>query len=64
MFGTRQSLSKFNTISLMYGNDKIKIVNELKYLGVFLDLYLSWNDDVDHLCFNISKRIGVIRRIK
>ena len=64
MFGTRQTLSKFNNISLMYGNDKIEIVDKFKYLGVFLDPYLSWNDHVNHLCCNISKRIGVIRRIK
>jgi hypothetical protein len=33
-------------------------------LGVTFDSNLSWSAHVDYLCKNISKRIGIIRRVK
>ena len=64
MFGTWQALSKFKDISLTYDNNDIEIVDKLKYLGVVFDPHLSWCEHVNHMSSNISKRIGVIRRIK
>ena len=64
MFGTWQALSKFKDISLTYDNNDIEIVDKFKYLGVVFDPHLSWCEHVNHMSSNISKRIGVIRRIK
>ena len=64
MFGTWQNLSKFKNISLTYDDNDIEIVDKFKYLGVVFDPHLSWSEHVNHMSSNISKRIGVIRRIK
>jgi hypothetical protein len=64
LFGTRQALPNFKNISLIYGNETIEKVDKYKYLGVTFDSNLSWNDHVNYLSCNISKRIGVIRRVK
>ena len=37
---------------------------KFKYLGVLFDQQLSWDDHVNYLFSNISKRIGVICRVK
>ena len=37
---------------------------KFKYLGVSFDLQLSWNEHVNYLSSIISKRIGVIYRVK
>jgi len=64
LLGTRQALRKFKNISLIYGNDNIEIVDKFKYLGVVFDPNLSWYDHVNYMSSNISKRIGVICRVK
>ena len=64
LFGTRQTLNKFNNVTLIYNNETIERVDKFKYLGIVLDPHLSWNDHVHYLSNNVSKRIGVICRVK
>ena len=64
LLGTNQALSKFKNISLNYGNDSIEIVNKFKYLGIVFDPNLSWHEHVNYLSSNVSKRIGIICRVK
>ena len=64
MFGTWQALSKFKDIRLTYDNNNIEIVDKFKYLGVVFDPHLSWTEHVNYMSSNISKRIGVIRRVQ
>lgn len=64
IFGTKHVLKRFNEMELFYDNIIIEKVSEFKYLGVKFDNNLSWSAHVDHLCKTISKRIGIIRRIK
>jgi hypothetical protein len=40
------------------------MVDEFKYLGVKFDRTMSWSSHIDYLANNISKRIGIIRRVK
>ena len=64
IFGTNRTLEKFDDVKLIYNNNQIERVDELKYLGVKLDSKLSWSAHVDYLSKNISKRTGIIKRVK
>ena len=64
LFGSKQSLHKFKDVSLIYNGVSIERVEKFKYLGVTFDPQLSWNDHVNYLSSIISKRIGVIYRVK
>ena len=64
IFGTNKMLEKFNDIHLTYNNCEIEKVDEFKYLGVKFDSKLSWSAHVDNVSKTISKRTGIIRRIK
>ena len=64
VFGTSQILSKFKDISISYNGDTIERVDSFKYLGVTFDPQLTWKDHINRMSSNVSKRIGVIRRIK
>lgn len=64
IFGTTHLLSKFCNVSITYGDQVIERVDKFKYLGVILDPILSWCDHIDYISKIISKRIGVIRRVK
>jgi hypothetical protein len=39
-------------------------VKHAKFLGVFIDNRLKWNDHIVHKCNQISKAIGIMNRIK
>ena len=64
VFGTHNFLSNFVDVNLMYDRTSIERVDKFRYLGVILDPTLSWSDHVDYISSIISKRIGVIRRVK
>ena len=64
VFGNIHVLKKFSDINLNYDNAAIERVNKFKYLGVILDPLLSWCEHIDYVSSTISKRIGVIRRVK
>ena len=64
VFGTTHLLSRFCNVSVTYGDQVIERVNKFKYLGVVLDPMLTWCEHVDYISSVISKRIGVIRRVK
>ena len=64
IFGTTYMLDKCKDVSLTYDNTLIETVSELKYLGVKFDNTMSWTSHVNYLSKNVSKRIGIIRRVK
>ena len=64
IFGTKRILDKFTNVRLTFNNNIIERVDEFKYLGVKLDSNLSWITHIDYLCKNVSKRIGIIKRVK
>ena len=64
IFGNDHVLNNFNDIKLKYGNAAIERVDKFKYLGVILDPLLSWCEHIDYVSSTISKRIGVLRRVK
>jgi hypothetical protein len=64
VLGSNRMLNKFNNINLVYNNNAIERVNEFKYLGVKIDCNMSWTSHIDFVSKNVSKRIGIIRRVK
>ena len=64
IFGTRNLLRNYSNISINYDNTVIERVEKFQYLGVILDPLLSWSDHIDYVSTIVSKRIGVIRRVK
>ena len=64
IFGTKHTLRNFKNISLAYDTDIVERVDNFKYLGVVFDPQLAWSNHIDQLTYNVSKRIGIIQRIK
>ena len=64
IFGTKHTLRNFKNISLAYDTDIVERVDNFKYLGVVFDPQLAWSNHIDQLTSNVSKRIGIIQRIK
>lgn len=57
----RKEFQKFPPVYL--NNSEISIVNEIKYLGLYIDSKLNWNSRIDFLIKKFSSYVGVFRRI-
>lgn len=64
VFGSPHILKTFDNISLTYNSDVIDRVDSYKYLGVMFDPCLTWCNHINKISSSVSKRIGLIRRIK
>ena len=53
----------FNTIYIEMNSNKIKFVNEVKYLGIIMDCQLMFKSHLDYLSKKIAKKIYFFNRI-
>ena len=37
--------------------------NHVKYLGIFLDEYFSWEHQIKHIDIKVNKNIGIINKL-
>ena len=54
---------KLNT-DLYIDDTKLEKVNVTKFLGVYVDEYLTWNAQIQHVCRNISKNVSILYKAK
>ena len=64
LFGTRQKLEHSSDIEIQFHGQNIERVSSFCYLGVTLDEHLSWNEHVEIICNKVSKRVGLLSRIR
>ena len=64
LFGTPYYRVKSENISLVYDGEKIEKVDNFKYLGLISDSNMTWSRHIDLIASSVSKRCGVIRRVK
>ena len=50
------------TIPVTLGDRKIKRVKQTKYLGIYLDENLKWDQHIDKVCTGISRSISGLRQ--
>ena len=62
--GTHQGLALVDIFTVRAGNTVLSRVYQLKYLGVMLDPYLSWNDHIDYIGQKISAKLGMLRKAR
>lgn len=43
---------------------QLECVDKFKYLGVFLDSHITWEKHVDYISGKVSRKIGLLRRLK
>jgi len=64
VFGSNHTLDHYKNITLTFDDNLIERVDVFKYLGIKFDSNMSWSPHVDYLSGNISKKIGVVKRVK
>ena len=64
LFGIRQKLEHCSDHRIQLHGKEIDRVSSFCYLGVTLDENLSWNEHVELICNKVSKRLGLLSRIR
>ena len=63
LFGSWQNLAKSSNFRIhLYG--KLERAAKLSYLGVVLEENLSWKDHVEYVISKVSRRLGLLSRIR
>ena len=58
LFHSRQNLYDKGNLSIKFINKKLKPVDHVKYLGMYLDKYLSWDMYIKQLGFKLGLKLG------
>ena len=61
-FGTKQKL--FGDINIQLHGKQVERVQKFSYLGVMLDEQISWKEHTEKICKKVSKRLGLLSRIR
>ena len=64
LIGTHQKLSLVQSFTVSVNDKDLERVYKFKYLGVILDLCLTWNKHIEHIGNKISSRLGMLRRAR
>ena len=64
LFGTRQKLEHCSDHKIQLHGKEIDRVSRFYYLGVALVENLSWNELVELICNEVSKRLDLLFRIR
>ena len=58
------SQCNYNDVTLNVGNQEIDRVNTFKYLGIWLDKHLNFNEHISKLSKKLSQKISMLRRTR
>ncbi len=64
LLGTYQNISKAVDITINVGNAPLEQISKYKYLEMWIDKNMNWNYHVDKICSKLSRRLGILRRLK
>ena len=51
-------------VKLMIGSTFLSYVSHAKILGIFIQNYLKWNTQVEHICKSANRRLFMLRKLK
>ena len=64
LFGSWQNLAKSPNFCIQLYGKTLERVAKFSYLGVVLDENLSWKDHVEYVSSKVSRRLGLLSRIR
>lgn len=51
-------------ICIKIKEDKLELVDQIKYLGVIIDRKLNFTENVNHVCKKVGKKVNMLSRIR
>ena len=63
-FRSKQHSLNYDDISIKFNGVKLIPVDYVKYLGMYIDKYLSWNFHILELCKKLSRANGILSKLR
>ena len=63
-FHSKQHKLNYENISIKLNGKKLEPVDKIKYLGMYIDKYLSWNFHIQQLSHKLSRANGILSKLR
>ncbi len=63
-FHSRRHALNYEGISIKFNKKRLIPVEYIKYLGMYIDKYLSWNFHIQHLSKKLSRANGILSKLR
>ena len=63
-FHSKRHTLNYDGISIKFNNKKLIPVDNIKYLGMYIDKYLSWNFHINQLSKKLSRANGILSKLR
>ena len=64
IYGSHKRLKREDSISLSCNGSSLTESESFKYLGVVIDQQLSFKNHIEHVVNKVSRKLGVLRRLR
>ena len=64
LIGTHQSIVKIADVRIHINNEPLKHLSVAKFLGMYIDSNLKWDDQINNMILKISAKIGILRFLR
>ena len=64
LIGTLQSIVKIADVRIHINNEPLKHLSVAKFLGMYIDSNLKWDDQINNMILKISAKIGILRFLR
>ena len=61
--GVWQTLQGLDSLDIQLANDSIQQVDTQRLLGIVIDKSLNWNDQINTVCLNITRKITLLKQL-
>ena len=59
--GTRQILNRNDALEINMDGEMLRAVDNQKLLGIVIDKHLTFDNQIDSVCLNITRRITILK---
>ena len=63
-FHSKRHTLNYDDISIKLDGNKLKPVDNIKYLGMYIDKYLTWNYHIQQLSKKLSRANGILSKLR
>ena len=63
-FHSQRHILNYDSISIKFNNKKLYPVDNIKYLGMYIDKYLSWDFHIMQLSKKLSRACGIMSKLR
>ena len=63
-FHSKQHILNYDEISIKFHGNKLLPVDNIKYLGMYIDKYLSWDYHIQQLSKKLSRANGILSKLR